>query len=269
MVKKLFKHEIFAYVRTLSPLYAVLIGIALMARILQLFENSSTAYKIINGSSIFVYVIAIIICILLTLVFGVVRFYKNLFTGEGYLSFTLPVTPAQHITVKLVTSVMFQLISIITVLISVAVITAGDVFTEALKAIDYLWKMGTTTLGNHLPWYAVELIIAIITALFCEYLLFYTCISVGQLFHKNRIIAAIGVYFGYYVAVQIVEVIILVLGIALKAYLPYEELLQLIGKHPHTSAHIIICGITVFYLVLTFIYFVITNNVIRKRLNLE
>ncbi len=269
MVKKLFKHEIFAYLRTLVPLYAVLIGIALMARIVQFFENSSTAYKIINGSSIFVYAAAIIVCILLTLVFGVVRFYKNLFTGEGYLSFTLPVTPAQHIIVKLVTSVAFQLISIITVLISAAVITAGDVFAESLKAIDYLWKMGTTTLGNHLAWYAVELVIAITAALFCEYLLFYTCIAIGQLFHKNRIIAAIGVYFGYYVAVQIVEVIILILGIALKAYLPYEKLLQFIGNHPHTSTHIIICAITVFYIILTVIYFVITNNVIRKRLNLE
>ena len=269
MVKNLFKHEIFAYIRTLFPLYAVLLGIAFMGRFVQFFENDSTAYSIINGSSLIVYVLAIIVTLILTLVFGVVRFYKNLFTGEGYLSFTLPVTPAQHITVKLVTSVIFQALSLISVIISVAIITAGDVFSEIIKAIDYLYGIGKNFLGNHLPWYLVEILILFTVAFFCEYLLFYTCIAIGQLFHKNRIIAAIGVYFGYYVAMQIVEVIILILGVALKKYIPYEKLLEYIGAHPYSSAHIIICAVIVFYLIITAVYFIITNTVIRKKLNLE
>ena len=40
------------------------------------------------------------------------RFYKNLLGDEGYLMFTLPVTPAQHITAKLAVGTVWTLLSL-------------------------------------------------------------------------------------------------------------------------------------------------------------
>ena len=43
----------------------------------------------------------------LSVVVVVVRFYQNLISDEGYLSFTLPVTAAQHIAAKLAAGILF------------------------------------------------------------------------------------------------------------------------------------------------------------------
>ena len=55
MVKKLYKYEFLALLRTLLPVYVALFGVALLSRFLQIFENKSVAYAIVFGSSCFAY----------------------------------------------------------------------------------------------------------------------------------------------------------------------------------------------------------------------
>ena len=102
MVKKLFKHEIKAYLRIMIPVYVCLLAVALLGRVIQFFEADTFIYSFVNGSSIFVYVVAIIACFGFSSVFSIVRFYKNLFTDEGYLTFTLPVKISQILNSKII-----------------------------------------------------------------------------------------------------------------------------------------------------------------------
>lgn len=269
MVKKLFKHEFLAYFRLMIPLYAGLLGIALMARLLFVFENDTTVYNIISGSSIVVYVIAILAALLLTTIFVVVRFYKNLFTGEGYLSFTLPVSSQAHITVKIVTAVAFEFISLITVIASLCIISSGELLTEIYKAVDYIIKQLYSLMEYNIVLYALEILLLFTSALFTQYLLFYTCIAIGQLFRKNRVIAAIGVYFGFYIISQIIGTVITVLTVALQDVLPFDKIGSFIESHPYEFFHIIFCSLIVLYLVMAAVYYIVTNLIIRKKLNLE
>ena len=119
MVKKLFKHEMHAVWRLMIPIWCVLCGVSILGRFIQLFEQESVAYNIINGSAIFFYVVSLGACVVCPFVFAVTRFHRNLFSGEGYLSFTLPVTNHQHILVKLAVAVITQVVTLVAAACSV------------------------------------------------------------------------------------------------------------------------------------------------------
>ena len=63
MVKKLFKHELHAYWRVLVPVWAILLSVATMGRVVQLFEQENVFYNIVNVSSIVMYGVAVLVAI--------------------------------------------------------------------------------------------------------------------------------------------------------------------------------------------------------------
>lgn len=269
MVKKLFKHEILAWLRVWVPMQIILLAVAAFGRVWQLFENDSMTYDIIYGSAIALYVVAIIASIGLVTVFGVVRFYKNLFSREGYLSFTLPVTPAQHIWVKLLTAGMFSVFSMLVVLLSFGVFTAGELFSEIIKALSYIIKQAIPLLGSHLIFYIIEFVLMIGVALLAEYLLYYVCIALGQTFKKNRVIGAVGVYFIYYIINQVIGTILSVIIMLLAETDFFLAIGRFVEENPFETVHIVFCVGLVFGALLAALYFVITHAVMRKKLNLE
>ena len=149
MVKKLFKHEFKAWLRVLPLFWLAMVGVAAAGRIVQFFETESIYYYLVFGSAMLAFGVAAFVLLFAPTVFDVFRFYRNLFTGEGYLSFTLPVSPAQHLFVKMVTAGCFQLLTMAVVLLSGLVLMAGDVLTEVLKAAAYLWKQLVQNIKKH------------------------------------------------------------------------------------------------------------------------
>ena len=269
MVKKLFKHEINAYLRIMLPVYICLMGVAILGRFIQIFEADTTIYSVINGSSIFAYVVAVLICFGFSTFFSITRFYKNLFTGEGYLTFTLPATPTQHLWVKLLTSMLFGFASFIVVLISLMAITAGDAFDEGVKALIYIAKIYIPKIGFHIWLYLLEAVILLILTASFGYLLYYTCISIGQLSKKNRVLCAVGVYIGYYFITQILGTIFMVV-ITFLASTPFmKAIAQFAVNHTYAFIHIILCILIVLTAVMALVCFAITRHIMTKKLNLE
>lgn len=269
MVKKLFKHEILSYIRIWVPLNIILLGVALLGRIIQLFEADTKVYDIVFGSEIFVYAVAIIAAIGITLALGIIRFYKNLFTGEGYLSFTLPVTPSQHICVKAAVATLFQLLTFVAVMVSAAIMTAGDVLYEVIRAVNYLIKLFSDILGIHLPLYIAEAVLLCISVLFVQFLFYYTCISIGQLFHKNRVLAAVGVYFGFYVITQIIGTVFLILFTSFSYIIDFEKLGEFVSRHKFGVVHGSVGILEIIVLILGAVYFFVSKRIITRKLNLE
>ncbi len=269
MVKKLFKHEINAYLRIMLPVYGCLMIVAILGRFIQLFETDTTAYGIINGSSIFAYVVGVLICFGFSTIFSVVRFYKNLFTGEGYLTFTLPATPTQHLLVKLLTSLLFGFASFIVVILSLMTIMAGDAFNEVIKALAYMAKIYIPKIGFHIWFYLLEAVILLILMASFGYLLYYTCISIGQLSKKNRILCAVGVYIGYYFITQILGTIFIVIMTFLATTPLLTAIAQFAANHTYAFIHIILCILIVLTAVMALVCFVITRHIMTKKLNLE
>lgn len=270
MVKKLFKHEIASYLRLLIPVYIILLSIGVMGRVIQCFETDSTAYDILRGSSIVALVIGIFSALLLSTIFCILRFYKNLFSGEGYLSFTLPVTSAQHINTKLSVAVLVEGATLLAALLSVFLFTLGGWWTELVKAGIYLCKeIAQQTGAMHFAFYVTEMILLLLVTVACQLLLYYMCISVGQTARKNRALAAVGVYFALYLLTQILSTVITILCTVFAEQLRLDELFELIGSHPIASTHIILIISILLSLLMGVVYYVITHWIIRKKLNLE
>ena len=175
MVKKLMKYELASYMRSLLPFQLILLGIALLHRFVQLFENDGDAYWTFFSSSTAIFIIACIVTLVATVALCIARFYKNMFTGEGYLSFTLPVPVHQHIWAKLLSAIICALVSAVAILLACSIVTAGDAFVELWKAICYLCNRAFDNFGGHFIAYIIEAVIMLVVVSAVSMLLFYTC----------------------------------------------------------------------------------------------
>lgn len=269
MVKKLFKHEMYAYLRTIFPMHLILIGIAILGRFVQLFDNDSTAYNIVFISSVVAFVIGVAVCIILTFVFGIRRFYTNLFSSEGYLSFTLPVTPTQHIVVKNTVAVIAQIFSIVMIIFASCVITLGDVCVELFKAAGYIIKLFYERFNQHTTLYIIEAILAIVIAISTSYMLYYACIALGQRAKKNRVASAVGIFFAYYLIIQVLSTVLIIIVNVFYEQLRIDDLMVFLDAHPTFTIHLVLLGFIVISALLNLLYFAITKRSITKKLNLE
>ena len=270
MVRKLFKHELQYYVRTLLPMYLVLGGVALMGRFLEFFESEDSVYSIIRSSSIIMLGITCAAVLGLTFLFCVVRYYRNLFSGEGYLTLTLPVTPKAHILVKLTAGLLVNLVSLLAVVLGICLFTVGPWLVELWKAAVYIYKIFAREFQGHLGWYILECIPLALVFVVNQLLLYYMCISVGQMAKKNRIAAAVGVYFGLYVISQIIGTVCV---LSVSVFHGLDWFFEYMGSLTHAQVlgwyHGFIWMIFGVYALLSVAYYFVSKFVVTKRLNLE
>lgn len=273
MVKKLFKHEFLAYARVMSVVYIILFTIAAAGRMIQFLEADSIPYRIIFGMSILTYAICIYGVIGFTVVMAVIRFYKHLFSSEGYLSFTLPVTTTQHIIVKAVTAVCMEIITLIMVLLSGCILSAGELLVEIFKALIYLIQKAFELAGPHAIAFAGELSVILLLECFSGIMLYYTCICIGQLFSKHRILAAVGAYAVYYILAQIMSTVFSV-AFSVIPVVPFfgDFVVWLIRQSEQATfiaVHFMLCLPALIPAVAIAVEFIVVRTIITKRLNLE
>ena len=152
MLGKLFKYDMAALTRVLAPLHLAALGVALLAAVCGLAGNglgqaahqaSGSAGKLFGMFAGFAFM-AFGVCLFLLLVLtlatffvAVHRFYANLFTDEGYLTLTLPVTAHQIVISKVLAAALWLLVDFLVVGACVAmVLFAMDVFSEILSRSD-------------------------------------------------------------------------------------------------------------------------------------
>lgn len=273
MVKKLFKYEFAAYLKTLIPFNIVLLSVALFTRLVQFFEikieGLEFIYDIAISLSTITYVATIIACFAAVFVMAVIRFYRNLYTAEGYLSFTLPVTASQHILVKLTTAVALMGITLVTTIVSFAIATAGELGVEIFKAAGYLFKKLIELAGINIWFYALEIFVLLVISFCVSVLFYYTCISIGQLFKKNRVLGAVGVYFIFYFASQIISGIFMVAWNIAALSLDFAAIAEFIEANITWLLHLLFIGGAVMYAAVGVAYFFVNRFIMSKKLNLE
>ena len=194
MVGKLIKHELFSTVRVAAIPAAVMVLLAILSRIM--LETSSVSLAIII---VMFYIFSVMATLLIGYFFGISSFYQSLFTGNGYLTLSLPVTPDQLIWAKLISAITVMFASIIVCILSACIFFIG-IPAEALEEI----REGISVIGeilalvaNDEPLFFFELALVIIIGVPMSFLVFYAVMCIGQLFTvKNRKGIAIGLYVG-------------------------------------------------------------------------
>ncbi len=272
MVKKLFKHEFLSYLRVFLPIQLVVLGMSVMVRILGLFENDSTVYFILLIASVIIFAITLEAGIIGTFIVAIRRFYKNLFTSEGYLSLTLPVSQTQHILVKAVTAAIMQFVSFLILILAFCIATSGELLTELFLAARYLFAQAFAYIDAvHLVFYLIEFLLLSIVATFAGFLLVYACIALGQTAKKHRVLLAFGIYYAHYVACQILfsvgQAVFLMSAETNKAWL--DAAAEFVVENPYLCGHIGLLSLLVIELAMSVVYFFITKYVLCKKLDLE
>ena len=269
MVKKLFKHEFLSYARVMGLVYGILLTVAVATKLIYTFDSDTLAYQIIKVFTNLIYWGGVAFAIGFSFAMGIIRFYRNLFTAEGYLSFTLPVTAGQHIVVKAVTAVTMNAITLIVVALSFVIVMLGDALTEFCTGMGVFLEQMYGQLGADGVFFTIEAVIALVVFSFTGILLYYGCISIGQMAKKNRILAAVGVYFAYYILTQIVSTIITVVIATTASSYEVMPLLNWIALHPMETIHIAFCVSIVLGVIFLLVEYLIIRYIMTKKLNLE
>jgi len=218
MLKKLYKHEwrSFFFVPTLTIIIFAVISILLDISIFTpIWDDENPFFVLFDVMFVLAYYFSIIAVVLVPQIISVIRFYKNLFTDEGYLMFTLPVKTSDLLNAKLLVSFTWQLISYATVSISVGALgivlvnrfsdSVYEFFEEFFEVFRELGDIIVEELGIPVWSFVLWLILLVIVSNLLNILYLYTCICLGQLFQKHKIGGAIGVYIGLNAVTQFVS----------------------------------------------------------------
>ncbi len=268
MLSKLLKYEIKATARIFLPLVAVLLIFAGINRtVSELSGNTMRAPKII---SMMLYISILIGVFVVTLVVMIQRFYKNLLTDEGYLMFTLPVKAWQHIVSKLAVSLMWTAVCSIASIISVVIIAADDVLTpQVIRAFVNGLKEFYNYLGTTAVLLTVEIILAAIASILSNMLLIYASIAMGHLANRYKILAGIGAF----IALNTVPQIVLSIIGTVAAGFGFSYNFNISSISEFSAVINFMHGVMWFSIVFNAVfaagYFLLTNLILTKRLNLE
>ncbi len=202
-----------------------------------------------------VFIVAVSICSWLMVTF---RFYRNLFTGEGYLSWTLPVSGIQHLWAKIISGCILMWIDTIIIGLGVFLLISGRNVTEAysLVAAD-----ATEALGMTISTFFFYIFLFVMVSCIATVISTYFCIAVGQLFSNHRVLWAVATYFILSFVLQIGTFLLMILSGFFNHYMRFS------GTFSEQLTHIII-PTALFSVTVTVGEYIATHYIIKKKINL-
>jgi hypothetical protein len=102
-----------------------------------------------------------------------------------------------------------------------------------------------------------------------EILMIYMCISLGQLFSKNRVLAAVGVYFALYIFYQILSTISSIIFSTSSMTWMDKWMEAITSWKMSVVVHVVFGAAFIWCLVISGIYFGVSRFVLTRKLNLE
>jgi hypothetical protein len=268
MLGKLLKYEIKATARLFLPLYLTILIFAAINLFFFATPNVGESTLFSNFAmaiSMIVYVTLMIGLVLMTLIVMIQRFYKNLLGDEGYLMFTLPVQSWKHILSKLTISMLWTAVSIIVAFCSILLISSKNIsFPELYNDLSMAINQYIQYFGASAYLISFEAIVLGLLSLASSILTIYAAIALGHLFNKHKLLAS----FGMYIVITTVSQIIM----SLSAAIFFNQAIFRPESNFIPSA-MLINGLLLLSILyngaFTAGYFVITNYILKRKLNLE
>lgn len=243
MLGKVLKHEWKSTYKVGSLMLILLVCITFMGWLAfqspMWLELSSSTYttrvpevnlgvNVLNLASTFTLIFYFIMLVVVgvgIIVYFAVHFYRTMYTDEGYLTHTLPVTEGKLLLGKTLIGGIWTLIISLGVVVSVFAVLLfmvsamlppeytlaqvweelQTVYREDLADLVELMEM---MLGMKFSSYFVYLFVSLILSSFTGVMIIFGAISLGQLFTRHRVLMAIVFYIGVQIASGIVGSIV-------------------------------------------------------------
>lgn len=276
MLKKLLKYEWKETSRLLLPINLAIIiltilGCAMLST--SIFDSEGSLFFAVP--LLILYVLSIITFSSVTIIYIYVRFYKNLYTAEGYLMHTLPVTPMQLFHSKFIVGCSwFCLNSLLTALSLMALGFAAG-FHQAATNINF----DTTNInfdpsvsfadifGYPLPLILLWTLALFVFSSFYSILMGYVSILLGQQMERNKLAASVAFYFGIYMVIQVItSVAMMVLEFTTLRNTTDEEFTTNFMSETFRMAFPMM---SIIYLAISIAFYIICRALMNRKINLD
>lgn len=202
MLKKLLKYDFRALAKYLIPCYLAIAALSVISCVLfEIAEGASSSETAVKAATAFWSLLSLGVSAssVVSVIAVVSWFYKNLFSGEGYLTLSIPATPEEQLLSKLVSAFTATLLTSIITELAQLLAYAPTLGTEYYVEQSTFAQLFKVCMNSNLPALAfVEFFVFIFFLMLFSIQMYFVCICLGQMVtSKNRIGAAIGFYFAF------------------------------------------------------------------------
>ncbi len=236
------------------------------------------AFSILDLMSIFTlfaYMFLLLGAVVGIMIYLAVHFYQTMYTDEGYLLHTLPVTKGRLLFSKVFIGGLWMLIILIGVYTSMVALISfmmGRLLAPEGYTVWGIWELFFGELGEAILMmekelnfkgtvYLVYTILTMLSSPFITMIVVFGAISMGQLFTKHRVLMAIVCYGGVLLANGLVKSIVEAIIATLYDFSSFEKVMSFFDRN-------LISGTILSVLFAAVMYFV-SYYVNTRKLNME
>ncbi len=276
MLRKLIKYDFNYFIKYWLIAAAASVGLAVVSgfcfKVLGADNNRLEALQVLCLLLGVISVIAMLGLLVFSRILGVVRYYKNLFTDEGYLTFTLPVKSAELLASKVIVNYVFTFFSSVLLVINMVIILlivgskelfSLDVWSEISKLLEEFFG----ELGGFSVIYALQITLLSILLPLLQILVDYCCVTIAAtLVRKYKVLVAIGIYYGVSIVTSYISQFA-TLSIGSNTILKITEKL---GEHELMAlVSVVLLAMSLLVALITLILYTYSTYLLNAKLNLE
>lgn len=285
MLGKLIKHDFISTRKVFISTSILLVAITLFGSLsLGTHLLQRQAMMPLSLSLLVIYILMILSINTITTLYLVVYFYRNLFSPQGYLSFTLPVSPWSLLHAKIIVGTLWHIL--ITILVTgsaLAMVISTIGYQEFANFMQQLFYSQTiTTLDgelstitssvsvfNFLGYTPIQFVI-IVVAFFLSSCIYsvsmgYASVTLGQLYSKHKVAGIVVAYIALQIITQIITSIVSIIIMFQTMLHPstYDDMLFARMYKPFFPTLIFI------YVAFSFVYYIVSGYIMNRKLNLS
>lgn len=275
MLRKLMKYELKATARVFLLLYGTVLALGLLNKFFFMIDifnrNLPFPVELTAGFTMLMYFFVIGAIFVMTLIITIQRFYKNLLGDEGYLMFTLPVQPWQHIVSKMTVAVIWFIVSVfVTIFSGLMIGVSFDMLAELPGIFSKVMEEFQEWFSFHWIFFFLEFLVLCLAGLCSSILMIYASMSAGHLFQKHRLVGSFAAFLVFNFLMQLASGFFFVFldAIGHKNWELFHHL-SLFDSNSFMPLHIGMLILIIWPLIIAIAYFIFTNYILNRKLNLE
>lgn len=265
MLGKIIKHEFKATYKTALTMILSVLLVGGLVRMMDLVSFDGTIWEIIEMIMAVFYLLLLIAVPVSMFVVSIARFYRTMVKDEGYLTHTLPVKKTQLINGKLITSVIWIIISIMVIPLSLLINVKNSIYTfrDIAELLKLVFSNSTYIMD------CVMFILLIIVSIMTSLLLCYASIGMGQMFNGHRLAGSVLFYFIFKYAFSFLMLFSMIIIPSIADMMNKYDTVNKILMAEDNGMLALMMFVMPFQIILGIICYVIAYWRFSKKLNLE
>lgn len=261
MLGKLMKYDLKSMFKVFVPLWLALLAVSVINRFTTNFSGRGGMISTLPTVIFMILYVGLIIAVMVVAIALIImRFYHGLLKDEGYLMFTLPVKPWQLVTSKCLTATIVSILSLIAGILSVLFIAADQ---ELIPSIIKGFRDLLPHLTGDMILTCILVMLLVIASVIVSVTHIYASLAIGHLAHSHRIGWAVVAYIG-------INMLFSALGIMFGSVADhYHWQFEFNIQNGVAAVNLILLGLLILCMIQIVIFFVVTERILSKKLNLE